>query len=64
MRSLRKKIARMVITVVTLAVVYILTQMGDPDYVPAPGWLIVTTAGGLSTWWASQYCEFPGFPRQ
>ena len=64
MRELRKKVARVIMIVVTIAVTYVIIQMGDPTYVPAPGWVIVTAAGGLATWWASQYCEFPGFPRQ
>lgn len=62
MRSLRRKISRMIMIVVALTTIYVISQMGDPEYVPAPGWVIATFTGGLATLWASQYCEWPGFP--
>lgn len=62
MRSLRRKIARIIMIVVALTTIYVLSQMGDPTYVPAPGWVLATLTGGLATWWASQYVEWPGFP--
>ncbi len=64
MRDLRRKVARVIMIVTALAITYVITQLGDPEYVPAPGWVVATLAGGLATWWASQYCEWPGFPRQ
>jgi hypothetical protein len=64
MRELRRRVARLIMFVVAIAVIYVLTQLGDPEYVPAPGWVIATASCGIATWWAAQYCELPGFPRQ
>jgi hypothetical protein len=62
MRDLRRKVARVTITVVTLAIGYVITQLGDPEYVPGIGWVPATFMGILATLWAVQYAELPGFP--
>jgi hypothetical protein len=62
MRDLRRKVARVTITVVTIAIGYVITQLGDPEYVPGIGWVPATFMGILATLWAARYCELPGFP--
>ena len=62
MRDLRRRVARMVMIVVTLATIYVLTQLADPEYVPGIGWVPTMFAGILAMYWAVQYAELPGFP--
>lgn len=61
MRELRRKVARIVMIVVTLATIYVLTQLSDPEYVPGIGWVPTMFVGILSVYWAVQYAELPGF---
>ena len=62
MRDLRRRVARVTIAVVTLAIIYVLAQLGDPEYVPGIGWVPATFMGILAMYWAVQYAELPGFP--
>jgi hypothetical protein len=50
--------------VVTIATIYVLSQMGDPEYVPSIGWVGASFVEILAAYWAVQYAELPGFPRQ
>ena len=61
MNDLRKKVARLIMIVVTVSVVYVLNQLGDPEYVPSIGWVGASFVGSLATWWAVQYAELPWF---
>jgi uncharacterized membrane protein YwzB len=64
MNDIRKKVARVIMIVVTIATIYVLTQMGNPEYVPSIGWVGASFVEILAAYWAVQYAELPGFPRQ
>lgn len=44
-----------------MAMIYVLSQLGDPEYVPGIGWVPAIFSGILAVYWAVQYAELPGF---
>lgn len=57
MAKLRRALARLVLTLDIPTFGWVLFKLGDPEYIPAPGWVIGLGLMLLATLWSVQYSE-------
>jgi len=57
MAKLRRALARLVLMLDIPTFGWVLFKLGDPEYIPAPGWVIATGVMLLATMWSVQYSE-------
>lgn len=53
----RRAVARLILAITIPTVLYVLMQMGNPEYLPAPGWVISVFALCLASGWACHHSE-------
>jgi hypothetical protein len=57
MDKLRRALARLVLTLDIPTLGWVMLKMSDPEYIPAPGWVIGIGVLLLATMWSVQYSE-------
>ena len=54
---MRRALARLILTLDIPTLMYVGYKLNDPEYIPAPGWVIGGFCLLLATWWSLQYSE-------
>ena len=57
MKAMRRALARLILVIDLPTIVYVLFKMGDPEYLPSPGWTVGFLTLVLATAWGCQYSE-------
>jgi hypothetical protein len=57
MKRMRIALARLILTISTPTIVYVLVKLGDPDYCPSIGWTLGWMFIMSWTCWAVKYSE-------